>query len=115
MRRSDPEDPTNPKALYQLTASLLGKQARFGAAGNSELRRQGPARYRTTLGKYRIAKEGWSIVATADLKVQAMPGVEAGKPASYEEAAQALRKLKQEQPLIAGGLKILRPSELSET
>jgi hypothetical protein len=114
VRRSDPEDPTNPKALYQLTASLLGKQACFGAAGNSELRRRGTARYRTTLGKYRIAKEGWSIVATEDLEVQAMPGVEAGKPASYEEAVQALRKLKQEQPLKAGGLKILRPSELSE-
>lgn len=113
VRRSDPEDPTNPKALYQLTASLLGKQAGFGAAGKSELRRSGPARYRTTMGKYRIAKEGWSIVATADLTVQPMPGIEAGKPASYTEAVQALRKLKQE-PVKAGGLQILRPSELSD-
>ena len=59
-----------------------------------------------------MAKEGWSIVGTVDLKVEATPGVEAGKPASYEEAAQALRKLQQQQPLKAGGLKILRRSEI---
>ena len=59
----------------------VGKQARFGAAGISELRRTGNAKYRTTMAKHRIAKEGWSIVATADLTVQPVSGVEAGKPA----------------------------------
>jgi hypothetical protein len=54
-------------------------------------------------------------VATADLKSQALPGVEAGKAASYEEAVQALRQLRAEQPQQAGGLKILRPSELAST
>ncbi|HEX8077786.1 MAG TPA: hypothetical protein VF511_08225, partial [Chthoniobacterales bacterium] len=70
------------------------------------------AKYRTTMNKYQVAKEGWSIVATADLSVQPMPGVEAGKPASYSEAAQALRNLEQADPTKAGGLKILRLSEL---
>jgi hypothetical protein len=63
------------------------------------------------MGKHRIAKEGWSIVATDDLKVQPVPGIEADKPATYSEAAQALQKLKQENPAKAAGLKILRLSE----
>ena len=44
------------------------------------------------VGKHRIAKEGWSIVATDDLTVQPVPGIEAGKPTIYSEAAQALQK-----------------------
>jgi len=114
MRHSDPEDATNPKALYRLTATLLSQQARFGAAGRSQTRRTGSSRYRTTLDKYQVVKEGWTIVAKADLTVQALPGVEAGKPASYEEAVQGLRQLRQEQPSQRGLLKILRPSELVE-
>jgi hypothetical protein len=110
-RRSNPED---PKKLYKLNPGPLGRQARFGAAGVSDLRRTGKAKYRTTAPKHRIAKEGWSIVATDDLTAQPAPGVEAGKSVSYSEAAQALRKLKQENPAIAAGLKILRPSEVSE-
>jgi hypothetical protein len=108
-RRSDPEDPKN---LYKLSPELLGKQARFGAAGNSDLRRTGKAKYHTTRVAHTLVKEGWSIIATADLSVQPVPGIEAGKPASYSEAAQALRKMKQEDPAKAGGLKILRLSEL---
>jgi hypothetical protein len=115
MRHSDPEDVNNPKALYRLTATLLGQQARFGAAGRSQMRRTGSARYRSTLDKYQVVKEGWSIVAAADLKVQELPGVEAGKPASYEEAVQALRQLRQQQSAQRGTLKILRPSELVES
>ena len=111
IRRSNPED---TKKLYKLNPEPLGRQARFGAAGVSDLRRTGKAKYRTTAPKHRIAKEGWSIVATDDLTVQPAPGVEAGKSMSYSEAAQALRKLKQENPAIAADLKILRPSEVSE-
>ena len=107
-RRSDPQD----QDLYKLSLELLGKQARFGAAGNSDLRRTGKAKYRTTRVAHTVAKEGWSIVATDDLTVQPVPGIEAGKPASYSEAAQALRKLKQENPAKAAGWKILRRSEL---
>jgi hypothetical protein len=105
-RRNDPED------LYELSPKLLSKQALFGAAASSDLRRTGKAKYRTTVGKHQLKKEGWSIIATADLTVQPLPGSEAGKPASYSEVAQALRKLKHEDPARATGLKILRLSEL---
>jgi hypothetical protein len=110
---ADEENAQGVKLFYQLSPTLLGKQASFGAAGNSELRRTGKAKYRTTIAKHRIAKEGWTIVKTDDLTVQPVAGVEAGKPASYSEAAQALRKMKQEAPAQAGRLKILRPSELA--
>jgi len=117
-RRSTPansEDPKDPKNLYILNAPLLRKQARFGAAGTSELRRTGKAKYRTSRVAPTFAKEGWNIVATDDLTPQPMPGIEAGKPTSYWEAAQALRKIKQEDPTRAGGLKILRLSEVQVT
>jgi hypothetical protein len=110
-RRSNPED---PKKLYKLSHDLLARQSRFGAAGVSDLRRTGKAKYHATVGKYQIAKEGWRIVSTDDLTEQAAPGIEAGKPASYSEAAQALQKLKQQDPAKAAGMKILRPSELSD-
>jgi hypothetical protein len=103
---------SGPKDLYKLSPELLGKHARFGAAGASDLRRTGNTKYRTTTDKYRVVKEGWSVVATADLSVQPVPGIEAGKPATYSEAAQALRKMRQQDPTKAGGLKILRLSEL---
>ena len=108
-RRSDPEDRKN---LYTLRPELLGKQARFGAAGTSDIRRTGKAKYRTIMGKHQIAKEGWSIVATDALKVEPVPGIEDGKPTNYSEAAQALRKLKQTDPRKAAGLKILRLAEI---
>jgi hypothetical protein len=114
-RRSDsenPERPDGPKIFYQLSPALLEKQARFGGAANSEIRRTGKAKYRTTTGKYQISKEGWSIVATDDLTVQPTPGIEARKPTNYSEAAQSLRKMKQENPAKAAGLKILRLSEV---
>jgi hypothetical protein len=97
-----------------VSVELLGRQARFGAAGASDLRRTGRAKYRGIIGKHRIAKEGWRIVSTEDLTEQPAPGIEAGRPTSYSEAAQALGKLKQENPAKARGLKILRLSELSE-
>ena len=105
-RRSDPEN------LYRLSAELFGKQARFGAAGAAAIRRSGKAKYRSVVGKHRIAKEGWSIVATEDLTVQAVPGIEAGRPASYSEAAQGLRELQRQHHGKAGGFKILRRSEV---
>jgi hypothetical protein len=98
---------------YRLSPELLGRQARFGAAGGSELRRSGRAKYRAAGSKHRVVKEGWSIVATEDLAVQPAPGMEEGKPATYSEALQALEALRRENPEKAAGLKILRPSELS--
>jgi hypothetical protein len=113
MNKEKKESRRDPKKLYPLSAELFGKQARFGAAGAAAIRRSGKAKYRAVVGKHRIAREGWSIVATNDLTVQPVPGIEADKPASYSEAVQGLRKLKQENLGKAGGLKILRLSELS--
>jgi hypothetical protein len=100
--------------LYTLSPQLLGKQARFGAAGVSDIRRTGRAKYRAAVGKYQVEKEGWSIVATEDLAVQPVAGIETGRPLSYSEAAQALQQVKQVDPAKAGGLKVLRLSELAE-
>lgn len=105
---------SDPKSPYILSASLLDKQARFGAAGNSDIRRSGKAKYRTTRDKYKIAKEGWNIVSANNLTVQSLPGTEGGKPASYSEAVQVLQKLKKQNPAQAAGLNILRLSELPE-
>jgi hypothetical protein len=111
LRRSEaelPKQPGSPVLLYQLSAQLLTKQARFGAAGNSDLRRTGAARYRTTtIGKYQITKEGWSLIKTDDLQP-------ASKPASYSEAAQSLEKLKEKDPAKAAGLQIVRMSEIQK-
>ena len=92
---------------------IFGKQARFGAAGAAAIRRSGTAKYRSVVGKHRIAREGWSIVAAQDPPVQPLPGIEGEKPASYSEAVQGLRKLQQENPVEAAGLKILRLSEVA--
>ena len=110
---ADPVDATGTKIFYALSHDLLVKQARFGAAANSETRRAGGARYRTSVRKYSLTKEGWTLVATEDMAVQPAPGIDAKKPASYSEVEQALEKMKQENPARAAGLKIGRPSDLS--
>ena len=102
------------KLFYQLSPRLLDRQARFGAAGNSELRRTGKAKYRTTIAKHQITKEGWTIVDRENLREQSIT-VAAGRQASYSEAVQELRKLNEAAPLSSQRFKILRPSELSKT
>ena len=107
-RPADPVDTKGKPIFYQLNGTRFIKQARFGAAGSSDLRRIGAARYRTVVGKHQIAKEGWAIVGD-DLKVQpAAPG----KPLSYAEAEQRLSKLQKQDPAKTSALKILRPSDL---
>jgi hypothetical protein len=59
------------------------------------------------VGKHKIDKEGWSLVAEDDLSLQAATGAD-GRPLSYSEADQALGHLRQADPAKAGGLKILR-------
>ena len=88
-------------------------KAKYGSAANSEVRRTGKAKYRGQRGKYEIEKEGWSVVSTESMTVRAVAGIEGGRPTSYTEAAEALRKLKLANPAAAAGLKILRLSELS--
>jgi hypothetical protein len=110
LRRSEAELPKQPQAPtlhYQLSAQLFAKQARFGAAGSSEIRRTGNARYRTTtIGKYQIKKEDWTIV-TEELQP-------AGKSAPYSEITQSLQQIKEKDPRRASGLKIVRLSEIQK-
>ncbi|MFN8473509.1 MAG: DUF6603 domain-containing protein [Anaerolineae bacterium] len=104
---------SRPAPTYRLSAALLGKQAQFGAAGASELRRAGRAKYRTARVAPTVEKEGWSIVSTTDLSVQPAPGVDPGQPTPYSEAAEALDRLRQENPTKVAALKIVRLSELA--
>lgn len=102
--------PQQPPLFYQLSRTLLRQQAKFGAAGSSELRRTGSAKYRaTTIGKYQVTKEGWSIVTGDDLTKQPVR-----KPASYSEAEEWLRQLQQQDATKAAELTILRLSEVSQ-
>jgi hypothetical protein len=105
-RPADPVNTEGKKVLYQMDEKLFLKQARFGAAGSSDLRRSGKARYRTVISKYRVEKEGWTIFDAENLAPQVARSV------SYSEAAEALRKVKQADPERASGLKILRGSDL---
>jgi len=98
--------PAKPKLFYQLRSDLLFKQARFGAAGGSDLRRSGTAKYRgASVGKYQVHKEGWSIVSKDDLAA-------VRQPTNYSDAEQALDEIKKQDPERAARLQILRFSEL---
>jgi hypothetical protein len=102
-----------PKKLYRLSATLLEQQSRFGAAAKSQARRAGNGKYRMNIVKNRMAKEGWSVVATDDLSVQAAPGEGEANVMSYTEAEEAMRTLKQREPARVATLQILRLSEVS--
>ncbi|MFN8499163.1 MAG: DUF6603 domain-containing protein [Anaerolineae bacterium] len=108
--QSRPGDGARP---YRLTAALLGKQALFGAAGGSELRRTGRAKYRTARAAPVVVKEGWSIVSTVDLAVQPAAGGDGRASLPYSEAAEALAALEQQSPTQAATFKIVRLSELT--
>jgi hypothetical protein len=110
---ADPVGPSGKRIFYELSRDLLVKQARFGAAANSATRRGGDATYRTAVRKYKLAREGWTVVETENMTVQAVPGIDANKPATYSQIDQGLRKLKEQDPAKAARLKILRPSDLS--
>jgi hypothetical protein len=101
------------KKLYRLSVGLLEKQSGYGAAAKSGVRRTGNAKYRLNVVKNKVAKEGWSIVATEDLGVQAVEERGGAKEMSYTEAEEALRRIKEQEPGRAGSLKILRLSEVS--
>ena len=99
--------PAQAKVFYQLSRDLLLKQARFGAAGGSDLRRTGTAKYRvTTAGKYQVNKEGWSIVADDLTAVR--------QPSNYSAAEQALAEIKRTTPERAAQLQVLRLSEVAK-
>jgi hypothetical protein len=108
------EGGTQPPAknVYRLSVELLERQMRYGAAARSESRRAGRGKYRLGLVKNKVVKEGWSVVATDDLSVQAAGEAE-GRVMSYSDAEEALKELKRREPLRAGKLQILRLSEVS--
>jgi hypothetical protein len=99
---------------YKLSGEQLVKQARYGAAGMSEIRRSGKGKYRSSRVGPVMVKEGWSIVVAEDMRVAEQTGIAGGRPTNYSEAAQALQRLKEVEPARAAGLKILRLSELSQ-
>jgi hypothetical protein len=103
---------SSPTQSYALSPELLDQQARFGAAGASALRRLDNARYRTARVEHQLVKKGWGIVDTATLSIPAVPGMPAGRPVAYSEAAEALRHLQQANPAQARGLRIVPLSEL---
>jgi hypothetical protein len=113
-KQANTSRPSGTSDSYRLGTEQLGHQARFGAAAASELRRTGAARYRTTVGKYQVVKEGWSIITIDALALQPLPGIAPGAPASYSEAAQALHTLEQADPAQVGTLKILRLSDIAD-
>ena len=89
--------PQAPPIFYQLSQALFLKQAQFGKA-----------RVRvTTTGKYRVTKEGWSIIATDDLST-------VSAPTTYTQAEQELKELTAKTPDQAARLQILRLSELKK-
>jgi hypothetical protein len=93
------------KLFYELSHALFFQQARFGAAGSSEIRRTGKAKYRVaTAGKYQVSKEGWSIVGDDFSEVT--------QPSNYSDAVQTLEKIKREAPDRGARLQILRLSEV---
>ncbi|HEY8411238.1 MAG TPA: DUF6603 domain-containing protein [Pyrinomonadaceae bacterium] len=93
------------KLFYELSHALFFQQARFGAAGSSEIRRTGKAKYRVaTAGKYQVSKEGWSIVGEDFSEVT--------QPSNYSDAVQTLEKIKREAPDRGSRLQILRLSEV---
>lgn len=99
---SRPSRPQATKQFYTPSPVRLAQQARFGAAGRSELRRTGRAPYRTTVGKYQVEQERWSIVATENLTEPPTPAP------SYSEAKDMLRRLRQTNPEKARGLQLIR-------
>lgn len=107
----DEEDEQGQTLFYRVSPLLLGRQSRFGAAGSSELRRTGRARYHTGAAKHRMAREGWTIVDREQLSEQPVTGARDRAP-TYSEAVAELRKLKRETPIQASRFSILKPSEL---
>ena len=105
--------------------SRKGSQAQNTATNLSTLYFSSQGQHCDTSHVREVCRERvtWTVSVTAHnrglflfcITVEPVPGVEGGKPVIYSEAVQALRKLQQENPGKAGGLKILRLSELSVT
>ena len=104
-------DAQGQRQFYRLSPVLLSRQARFGAAGSSELRRTGRAKYHVGSAKHQVIREGWAIVDRAHLTAPPVTGA-AGRASTYSEAVAELHRLQQAAPTAAGRFGIMRPSEL---
>ena len=81
-RRSDPKD------LYQLSAELFGKQARFGAAGASRYSPQRQGQIPHGGGKASDCQRRLEHRGHRDLTVQPVPGIEGGQAGDLFGSAQ---------------------------
>jgi hypothetical protein len=112
--------PGNRKDDYSLTHERLLEHARFGAAGRSEVRRTGAAKFqnRQRAPEVAVAKPGLVIASTEDdrqtedLSPQAVPGIETGTPMNFIDAQEALRQLSRQNPAQAQNRQIVRSYEL---
>ncbi|MEZ5330378.1 MAG: DUF6603 domain-containing protein, partial [Verrucomicrobiales bacterium] len=99
---SRPSRPQGPTRFYALSPVRLEQQARFGAAGSNARRRTGRVTDRTTVDKYQVEPEQWSVVTTENLTAPLTSG------SSYSEAKEMFRRLRQTNPEKARGLQLIR-------
>jgi hypothetical protein len=106
--------PGTRKEDYPLKPDRLFEHARFGAAGRSEVRRTGTAKFqnRERTPAVVVTRPGFVIASTEDLSPQAAPGVETGKPMNFIDAQEALRNLSKQNPAEAKKRQIVRAYEL---
>jgi hypothetical protein len=106
--------PGTRKDDYSLPHERLLEHARFGAAGRSEVRRTGSAKFqnRQRAPEVALTKPGFAIASTEDLSPEAVPGAEAGTPMNFIDAQEALRQLGRQNPAQAQHRQIVRSYEL---
>ena len=106
----DKTNNTKSKSANKFTVNptFLINQIFFGAAGRSDVRLTGTAKYSPATSKNALVSKGWSIASTEDGSQQAAPGLEAGRIVSYSESFQALQRAKQENPAKAKTLMLVR-------
>ena len=107
----DDADEQGHVKFYRVSPLLLSRQARFGAAGSSELRRTGRAKYYTGPAKHQVIREGWTLVDQEQLAEQPVTGVTDRAP-TYSEAVAELHVLRRKAPTQSSRFRIVRPSEL---
>ncbi|HJZ83020.1 MAG TPA: hypothetical protein VKD91_21815, partial [Pyrinomonadaceae bacterium] len=93
---------------FTVNPTLLTKQIFFGAAGRSDVRLTGTAKYTPAASKNAVVSKGWTIASLEDGSQQAAPGLAAGQVVSYSESFQALQRAKEENPAKAKTLMLVR-------
>jgi hypothetical protein len=113
-KEAPPTQPQPPRPRFKLNRDQLFLQARSGAAARSAVQRTGTAKFqnRQRAPEVAVTKPRYAIASTEDLSPQAVPGVEAGKPMTWIDAQEAMRKLKQQKPDEAAKRQVVRAYEL---